>query len=66
MQLPLRLTTKVGDRLAFFVIISAQQDQLALDHVLCLKPELGRAALVETASCATTALEAFATASSAR
>jgi hypothetical protein len=42
----IRLSPEIGDRLALVIVIGAKQDQLALDHVLCLKPEPGWAALV--------------------
>lgn len=48
LQLTICFSAEVGNRLALIVVISPEQDQLALDHILCLEPELGWAALVGT------------------
>jgi hypothetical protein len=46
MQFTICFSAEIGDRLALVVVISAEQDQLTLDDVLCLEPELGWPALV--------------------
>src|SRR5688500_12039386 len=38
--------SKISNRLPLIIVICSQQDQLALDHVLGLEPELGGATFV--------------------
>src|SRR5215207_11774793 len=46
LQLALLFSSEIGNWLAFVTIIGSEQDQFALDDVLCLEPELGWPALV--------------------